>query len=265
MQVAHHTPMSRTTLLLTLLACILAAQTGPLTDEQIVNLHNGGLTDGELFIRIASAPSTQFNLTPGWTDYMLKSGVSEGVIRAMAARENGAFAPPPPPPPSPPSLSVPVAPGIPISLPAPKTDGRTRIFVGETSEWYASSFNVARSAASYSSAVSATSNGAYGSASGRAYGGAFGMSREGVMKLTIPVMNQINQHCSGVVIVERPDLADLFVRLDQSTTMFGRHDDMAVFNRDGEMIFSTSTHSISKDAKRFCKSLAANQPVPKTQ
>src|ERR1700733_8467737 len=108
--------MFKTVLFLSALASSLAAQTGSLTDEQIVNLHKGGLTDDELFLRIASAPAIQFDLTPGWTDYMLKSGVSENVIKAMSARESGAFVPPPafapqapstPKPPNTPSAPVP--------------------------------------------------------------------------------------------------------------------------------------------------------------
>jgi hypothetical protein len=79
--------MLRIALLLSLLACTSAAQTGPLTDEQIVSLHKGGLSDDELFHRIACAPAIQFLLIPNWVDYMLKSGVSEKTIRAMAARE----------------------------------------------------------------------------------------------------------------------------------------------------------------------------------
>jgi hypothetical protein len=42
--------------------------------------------------------------------------------------------------------------------------------------------------------------------------------------------------------------------------MWARHDDMAVFNRAGEMVFVTSTHSISKDAKRFCNGIALQHP-----
>jgi hypothetical protein len=79
--------MLRIALLLSLLACTLTAQTGPLTDEQIVNLRRGGLNDDELLHRIACAPAIQFLLIPTWVDYMLKSGVSEGIITAMATRE----------------------------------------------------------------------------------------------------------------------------------------------------------------------------------
>lgn len=83
------------------------------------------------------------------------------------------------------------------------------------------------------------------------------MSHAGLMKLTISVMNQVNRYCPSILIVNRPDIADLFVRVDQSTSMWARHDDMAVFNRAGEMVFVTSTHSISKDARRFCKGMGA--------
>ena len=231
--------MFKTVLLLSAFATSLASQTGSLTDERIVNLAKGGLSEDELVRRIASAPAIQFELTPAWTDYMLKSGVSENVIKAMAARETGA-------PIAPPQATQPerVAPVVSTGLPAQRADGRTRIFVGETSEWQASSFNIAHASANYSGAVA---NG-------------FGVSHAGLMKLTISVMNHVNQHCPGVLIVNRPDIADLFVRLDQSTSMWARHDDMAVFNRAGEMTFVTSTHSISKDAKQFCESLAFRQP-----
>jgi hypothetical protein len=79
--------MLRIALLLSLLAFTLAGQTGPLTDEQIVNLHKGGLNDDELWHRIACAPAIQFLLIPNWVDYMLRSGVSEKIITAMASRE----------------------------------------------------------------------------------------------------------------------------------------------------------------------------------
>jgi hypothetical protein len=84
--------MLRIALLLSLCACTLAAQTGSLTDERIVDLHKGGLSEDELLHRIVSAPAIQFDLTPAWTDYMLKSGISENVIKAMSARESGSAA-----------------------------------------------------------------------------------------------------------------------------------------------------------------------------
>lgn len=253
--------MFKTALIFSVLAYASFAQSGPLTDEHIVNLAKGGLTEPELIHRIQTAPAVQFLLTPSWTDYMLKSGVTENVVKAMSAREIGEAVPVRAPEATVhvheaeregPSVATPVvvaAPVVPVTpVATQRPNGRTRIFVGETSEWQASSFNLAHSAGSFSGR------------SGSVAAGAFGISHAGTMKLTISVMNQVNQHCQGVLIVNNPDIADLFVRLDQSTSMWARHDDMVVFNHAGEVIFVTSTHSISKDAKRFCRALALAQP-----
>ena len=121
-------------------------------------------------------------------------------------------------------------------------DRKVRVFVGESATWEASSFNVA------SASGSANWRSAQSSA------GAFGMSHAGIVKLTVAVMNQLNDHCKTVVVVDRPDSADYFVRLDHYRTMWAPHEDMAVFNRAGEMVFVSSTHSVSKDVKRFCES-----------
>jgi hypothetical protein len=239
-------------------------------------LAQSGVSETELLRLVATAPDIDFDLRPVSTDAMMKIGVSQNVIKAMAARESGqpvapsyseqkplSYAAPSP------ASSLPAAAVLPAVVMAsgpaetpirpsptpsvtpsnpPRMDSRTRIFIGETSEWQASSFNIAHSAASYSAF------------SGSAGAGSFGMSHAGLMKLTISVMNQVNRHCPGLLIVNRPDLADWFVRLDQSTSMWARHDDMAVFNRAGEMVFVTSTHSISKDAKRFCNGIVLQHP-----
>jgi len=257
----------RKLLFLVIPVCLLAQQ-AVLNDQRIMMLAQSGVSEAELLRLIATAPKIDFDLRPVSTDAMMKTGVSENVIKAMAARESGQSVPVYPQQ-KPPSYVEPSTAGPPVSAPpgAPteaalgrnavasitpatslKGDSRTRIFVGETSEWQASSFNIAHSAASYSAF------------SGAANAGAFGMSHAGLMKLTISVMNQVNRHCPGILIVNRSELADLFIRLDQSTSMWARHDDMAVFNRTGEMVFVTSTHSISKDAKRFCNSIALQRP-----
>jgi hypothetical protein len=216
---------------------------GALTNERIGGMVLAGVSQGEIVRIIAAAETVNFDLRPNSTDALLKVGVSDDIIKAMAARESGTA----------PAVSAPVRSARAASAPAPSgtrhaPDGRPRIFVGETSEWQASSFNVAHYGASYTGF------------SGSAAAGSFGMAHAGLMKLTVSVMNQINLHCTNVVIVDRPELADLFIRLDQSTSMWARHDDMAVFNLGGEMMFVASTHSMSKDVKRFCKSLSPRKP-----
>lgn len=58
-----------------------------------MQLAQSGVHSDELERIIASAPQINFLLNPASTDVMLKAGVSEDVIKAMAARENGTQAP----------------------------------------------------------------------------------------------------------------------------------------------------------------------------
>lgn len=75
------------------LAVPLVAQqqqpSGPLTDQRIIELVRAGIHSDELARIIATAPQVNFLLTPAATDEMLKAGVSEEIIKAMAAREQG--------------------------------------------------------------------------------------------------------------------------------------------------------------------------------
>jgi hypothetical protein len=76
------------------------------------------------------------------------------------------------------------------------------------------------------------------------------------------MMKEISERCPNVVIVSKPDSADLFVRVDRNTGRFGWHEDMAVFNKAGEMVFAASSGKVSKDAKRFCESPVFGGGVP---
>ena len=65
----------------------------PLTDQRIATLVTSGVNIQEVLRIIGSAPQINFDLTPSGTDAMMKAGVSEEVIKAMAAREAGIQAP----------------------------------------------------------------------------------------------------------------------------------------------------------------------------
>jgi hypothetical protein len=75
-------------------SCLATAQQlpelQPLTNQRIVDLVHSGVQSNELARIIASARDVSFDLTPSGTDALLRAGVSEDIIRAMAARESGA-------------------------------------------------------------------------------------------------------------------------------------------------------------------------------
>ncbi|MGI9073357.1 MAG: hypothetical protein ACR2JB_19075 [Bryobacteraceae bacterium] len=84
--------MFRNTIVLLGILCIPAftqqAQ-GPLINSRIGDLVLAGVSQSEIIRIISSAPSVNFDLRPASTDALLKVGVSEDIIKAMAARENG--------------------------------------------------------------------------------------------------------------------------------------------------------------------------------
>jgi hypothetical protein len=73
----------------------------PMTDERVNQLYKAGLSADELVRMIQTAQNVSFDLTPGTLDALGRGGLPENVIKAMAARTNGASAsstsPPAPP------------------------------------------------------------------------------------------------------------------------------------------------------------------------
>jgi hypothetical protein len=73
---------------LVLSACAFAQQApGPLTNAGVGGLVLAGVPASEVIRVIATAPRIDFDLRPVSTDALLKVGVSEEIIKAMAARE----------------------------------------------------------------------------------------------------------------------------------------------------------------------------------
>jgi TonB family protein len=136
---------------------------------------------------------------------------------------------------------------------APLPDGKVRVIVGESEMFYSTGF-----------AGSNFSGSAAGSIA-RASGGGFAVSSSGILKFTIDVMKALNENCPQVIVVNDPDQADYFLRLDRNGVLILTAE-MVSFNRSGVMTFVTATHSIKKDVKRFCDSLPATSglsyPVP---
>jgi hypothetical protein len=69
---------------------LVAQQTrGPLTDPKVLDLVTAGVRSTEIIRIIQSAPTVDFDLRPVSTDALTKAGVSDEVIKAMAAKESG--------------------------------------------------------------------------------------------------------------------------------------------------------------------------------
>jgi hypothetical protein len=66
-----------------------AQDPGPLTNQRIYELVAAGVSTQEVIRVIGSAKEVDFTLQPGYIDALMKAGVTDEVIRAMAARQHG--------------------------------------------------------------------------------------------------------------------------------------------------------------------------------
>ncbi len=84
-------PMKKLTWLAILFCGALFAQQaqGPLTNRRIADLLFAGVRPEEIIRIISTAPQVSFDLRPVETDALMKAGISEEIIKVMAARENG--------------------------------------------------------------------------------------------------------------------------------------------------------------------------------
>lgn len=112
-------------------AMTLAAQNtqGTLTNMRVANLVRSGVSTPEILRIIGSAPQVSFDLRPGSTDNLLKAGVSEDVIKAMAARESG-------------SSTTTAAPAKAAAALATPPSGKLRVFVEDSNDSW--SFSASR-------------------------------------------------------------------------------------------------------------------------
>jgi len=115
---------------------------------------------------------------------------------------------------------------------------KVRVFVGESESFYASSFG----AASANAATAAASH----------------SSMATVEKMTVLAMKTLNDKCPTVIVVDRPEKADYFLRLDRNGILI-RSNAMAVFNKGGEMIFVGAGVRLGKQVEKFCEGLPYKQ------
>src|SRR6478672_2815512 len=60
-----------------------------LTNQRIIELSRNGVRPDELSRLITTAPEVSFNLTPADIDILMKAGISDDLIKVMAARQHG--------------------------------------------------------------------------------------------------------------------------------------------------------------------------------
>ncbi len=139
-------------------------------------------------------------------------------------------APPPVQQQTPPSAAQPAPPP---GQQAPPNDGKIRIYVSDSQSWQMT--------------------GGWGAANGAGGGHESG----GARPQTAEIIKTFNQRCPDYTVTNNKDRANYAVILDHEggKGLLGHRNKIAVFNRDGDAIFSDSTRELGNSVKDACAAI----------
>jgi hypothetical protein len=211
----------------------VASNPRPLSNTDLSEMSSAGLPAEVLIAKIKSS-ACAFDTAPASLKNLKASGVPDKVILAMIEAPVGQ-----------PRTAAPVAvlttPEASKSAPQPSTptsvpsDGKTRVLVTDSQSWETRG----------SSAAGGNHNG-WGAAS--SFSG-------GARPQTAEIIKTLNERCPLIVVTNRLDKADFVITLDHEggKALLQHHNKIAVFNKDGDVIFSKSTISLGNSVKDACQ------------
>ena len=93
---------------------------------------------------------------------------------------------------------------------------------------------------------------------GGAFGGKGGAAKGGARPQTVEIMKTFRDNCTIAIVTIREDRADFLVFLEhEGGKGFARKDNkVAVFNKDGDLIYANSTRSLGNSVKDACKTIS---------
>ena len=210
----------------------IASNTRSLSNIDISEMSSAGLPAEVLIAKIKSS-ACAFDTAPASLKNLKASGVPDKVILAMIEAPVGQ-----------PRIPTPVvaltAPEVSNSAPQPSTpsvpsDGKTRVLVTDSQSWETRG----------SSAAGGNRNG----------WGASSSFSGGARPQTAEIIKTLNQRCPQITVTNRLDKADFVLTLDHEggKALLTHHNKIAVFNKDGDVIFSKSTISLGNSVKDACQ------------
>jgi len=186
-----------------------------MTNARVVEMTKLGLDDDIIIARIKHG-TCDFQLSDNDLLELKKSGVASKVVAAMLD-------------------TVPVAAAPAVTVPAPEPgDGKFRVFVTDSQSWETRG----------SLAAGGNSNG----------WGASSSFSGGARPQTAEIIKTLNQRCPEFVVTNNLGRADFAIVLDHEggKGLLRHRNKVAVFNRNGDDIFSDSTRELGNAVKDAC-------------
>jgi len=194
-----------------------APSSAKITNARVVEMAKLGLDDDIIIARIKHA-TCDFQLSDSDLLELKKSGVSSRVVAAMLE----------------------VVPAGPATTPAPApepSDDKVRVFVTDSQSWETRG----------SSAAGGNSNG----------WGASSSFSGGARPQTAEIIKTVNQRCPELTVTNNLGKADFVIVLDHEggKGLLRHRNKVAVFNRNGDDIFSDSTRELGNAVKDACQAM----------
>jgi hypothetical protein len=201
-----------------------------LSNSDISEMSSAGLPAEVLIAKIKSS-ACAFDTAPTSLKNLKASGVPDKVILAMIEAPVGQ-------PKTAAAVAASTTPEASNSAPpttSAPSDGKTRVLVTDSQSW--------ETRGSSSAGGNRNGWGASSSFSG------------GARPQTAEIIKTLNQRCPQITVTNRLDKADFVITLDHEggKALLAHHNKIAVFNKDGDVIFSKSTISLGNSVKDACQ------------
>ena len=202
-----------------------------LTNKDVLDLHKAGLPEQVLVAKIKSS-QTNFDTSPSQLKELKAAGLADAVILAMVEAPAGQ--------PKPSGAADPPDVANTSNSPSPTTvssDGKTRVLVTDSQSWE-------------------TRGGS--SAGGNKSGwGASSWISGGARPQTAEIIKTLNERCPQITVTNNLQKADFVLTLDHEggKSLLAHRNKVAVFNRDGDDIFSASTRELGNSVKDACQAM----------
>jgi hypothetical protein len=194
------------------------AASAKITNGRVVEMAKLGLDDDIIIARIKHG-TCDFQLSDTDLLDLKKLGVSSKVVAAMLDE-----------------APVNAAPAATVAAPEP-SDGKVRVFVTDSQSWETRG----------SSAAGGNSNG----------WGASSSFSGGARPQTAEIIKTLNQRCPDLTVTSNLGKADFVIVLDHEggKGLLRHRNKVAVFNRNGDDIFSDSTRELGNAVKDACQAM----------
>jgi hypothetical protein len=202
-----------------------------LTNKDILDMNKAGLPSAILVAKIKSSQSN-FDTSSASLQALKAAGLGDGVILAMVEAPSGqpraATATDPP--------DIASISSHPNSTTMPN-DGKTRVLVTDSQSWETRG----------GGSVGGNKNG---------WGGSSWIAG-GARPQTVEIIKTLNQRCPEVTVTSNLQKADFVITLDHEggKGLLSHRNKIAVFNKDGDDIFSNSTVELGSSVKDACQAI----------